>query len=59
MSDDMNYQVKDSIGRVEGGFTFLDTYPSSTGYNEAWYMQLLSLGGYIYFVDISKQKYPN
>ena len=58
MSDDMNYQVKDSIGRVEGGFTFLNTYPSSTGYNEAWYMSLLSLGGYIYFVDVNDE-YPN
>ena len=54
----MNYQVKDNIGRVEGGFTFLNTYPSSTGYNEAWYMQLLSLGGYIYFVDIN-DAFPN
>ena len=58
MADDTNYQVKDSIGRVEGGFTFLDTYPSSTGYNEAWYMSLLSLGGYIYFVDVNDE-YPN
>ena len=49
MSDyDLNYQYKDSIGRVSGGMTSQGSSLRPT--NEYWYQTLSTTNGYMYFV---------
>ena len=45
---DLNYQYKDSIGRVSGGMTSQDSVPLS-GLNEYQYCTLSTTVGYLYF----------
>ena len=38
---DLNYQYKDTTGRVSGGMTSQGTNYSDTGYSEYWYQKEL------------------
>ena len=54
MSDyDLNYQYKDSIGRVSGGMTSQDSKPMSD-IHEYWYQTLSTTVGYLYFYTYVK-----